>query len=44
MTYGLLLIHWPSWRPDDPKAMTARERRYWLELGEYISERRKSAT
>ena len=40
--YGLLQLHYPHWRPRDLKAMTPRERNYWLKMAEWkLDQQRK---
>jgi hypothetical protein len=36
-----MLIHYPNWRPEDMKAMTSRQREYWVDLSEYVTEKRR---
>ena len=40
--YATLHLYYQQWTPDVFKAMTPRERSYWIKLGEWLTERRKA--
>jgi hypothetical protein len=36
LEYAILLVRFPSWSPADVKAMTPRERAFWLEMSDWL--------